>query len=85
MSKFLNLWEKYCVGKTNVIFERHKFHKCYQLMLGIFDEYIVEFRNLTMTCDFEPSKKEIIRGLIVCGITSRAVRKKSYCKQQIKT
>ncbi|KAJ8023536.1 hypothetical protein HOLleu_36002 [Holothuria leucospilota] len=76
LSKILDLWEKYCVGKTNVIFERYKFHNCDQAISETFDEYIVKLRNLAKTCDFGPLKEEMIRDRIVCGITSRAVRKK---------
>lgn len=30
MAKILELWDNYCIGETNVIYERYKFNNCVQ-------------------------------------------------------
>ena len=71
----LDLWERYCVGQTNVTYERYKFNNCVQ-QGETFDNFYVKLRTLAATCGFGELTDDLIRDRIVCGITDNTTRKR---------
>ena len=68
IDKVLELWNNYCVGKTNTIYERYKFNNRSQEPGETIDAYATAVRTLADTCSFGNLKEEMIRGRLVCGI-----------------
>ncbi|XP_072021728.1 uncharacterized protein [Amphiura filiformis] len=75
LDKILKLWQDYCVGKTNPIYERYKFNSSIQGD-DSFDAYLVKLRALAATCEYGELLNELIRDRIVCGIKDNALRKR---------
>ncbi len=76
MPKILNLMEEFCVGQTNVIYERYVFNNRRQEAGESVDAYATALRALAQTCAFGELKSDLIRDRIVCGIQDNTVRKK---------
>ena len=45
LDKILDKFEAYCIPKTNVTFERHRFFTCVQKTGERIDQYVTELRN----------------------------------------
>ena len=76
MNKILELWNSYCIGETNIIYERYKFNNRNQDLNESIDTYASALRALASTCDFGELKDQLIRDRIVCGMQNNAVRRK---------
>lgn len=51
--KVLQVLEKFCIGQTNVIYERYTFNKREQEVNETIDSYVAALRTLVKTCKFE--------------------------------
>ena len=51
MDKVLELWQNYCIGKTNVIYERYKFNNRSQEANESTDAYTTALRTLAETAN----------------------------------
>ena len=76
LAKILELWEFYCLGKTNIIYERCHFNNRNQDAGESIDTYASNLRSLSDTCNFGALKDEMIRDRIVCGVRDSSLRKK---------
>ena len=76
LAKILELWESYCLGKTNIIYERCHFNNRNQDAGESIDTYASNLRSLSDTCNFGALKDEMIRDRIVCGVRDSSLRKK---------
>ena len=76
LAKILELWETYCLGKTNIIYERYRFNNRNQDAGESIDTYASNLRSLSDTCNFGALKDEMIRDRIVCGVRDSSLRKK---------
>ena len=76
LAKILELWESYCLGKTNIIYERYRFNNRNQDAGESIDTYASNLRSLSDTCNFGTLKDEMIRDRIVCGVRDSSLRKK---------
>ena len=76
LAKILELWESYCLGKTNIIYERYRFNNRNQDAGESIDTYASNLRSLSDTCNFEGLKDKMIRHRIVCGVRDSSLRKK---------
>ena len=76
IDKVLELWQSYCMGKTNVIYERYKFNNRSQELDESIDAYTTALRTLAETCEFGSLKEDLIRDRLVCGIRDNSLRKK---------
>ena len=83
IDKVLELWNNYCVGKTNTIYERYKFHNRSQEPCETIDAYATAVRTLADTCSFGNLKEEMIRDRLVCGISDNGLRKKLLQESQL--
>ena len=61
MSKVMELMERQCVGKTNIIYERYCFNNRKQESGKSFDMYLTALRTLAKTCNFGSLKDELNR------------------------
>ena len=75
LAKILELWESYCLGKTNTIYERYRFNNRNQDAGESIDTYASNLRSLSDTCNFGALKDEMIRDRVVCGVRD-SLRKK---------
>ena len=76
IDKVLELWQNYCIGKTNVIYERYRFNNRSQESDESIDAYTTALRTLAETCEFGSLKEDLIRDRLVCGIRDNSLRKK---------
>ena len=77
-AKILELWESYCLGKTNIIYERYRFNNRDQEASESINTYAANFRSLSDRCTFGALKDEMIRDNIVCGVRDSSLRKKLF-------
>ena len=76
MDKVLELWQNYCIGRTNVIYERYKFNNRSQEANESIDAYATALCTLAETCEFGSLKDDLIWDRLVCGIGDNGQRKK---------
>ena len=76
IGKLLELWQNYCIGKTNVIYERYNFNNLLQEPDESIDAYTTALPTLAKTCEFGSLKEDLIRDRLVCGIRDNSMRKK---------
>lgn len=72
----LKALEDFCIGQTNVIYERYTFNKREQEVNETIDSYVAALRTLVKTCKFEGLEEEMIWYRIVLGIRDNHTRKK---------
>ena len=78
LAEILELWESYCLGKTNIIYERDRFNNRNQDAGESIDTYASNLRSLSDTCNFGTLINEMIRDRIVCGVRDSCLRKKLF-------
>ena len=78
LAKILELWESYCLGKTNIIYERYRFDNCDQEAGESINTYAANLRSLSDRCNFGALKDEMIRDNIVCRVRDSSLRKKLF-------
>lgn len=76
MDKIIELWDSYCLGRTNITYERYMFNARDQKENESIEAYASALRSLANTCNFGPLKEELIRDRIVCGLSDNEIRKK---------
>ena len=64
MAKIIELWESYCLGKTNIIYERYVFNKKNQQEGETVETYTSTLRSLA------------VRDRFVCGVRNNGMGKK---------
>ena len=75
MDKVLAAMEKYCLGETNVIYERFVFNQRAQQDEETFDQFLTALKELAKTCNFAAMHDELVRDRIVVGVKDYSVRK----------
>ena len=68
----------YCLGKTNIIYERYCFNNRDQEAGKSINTYGANLRSLSDRCNFGALKDEMIRNNIVCGVRDSSLRKKLF-------
>ncbi|XP_061195310.1 uncharacterized protein K02A2.6-like [Saccostrea echinata] len=76
IDKVITALDTYCVGQTNVIYERYTFNCRNQEQSKHIDAYVAELRTLAKTCKFGDMEDEMIRDRIVIGVRDNHTRKK---------
>ena len=76
IDKVLELWQDYCIGKTNVIYERYRFNNHLQESGESIDAYATALHTLVETCEFGLLKEDLILNRLVCGTRDNSLRKK---------
>ena len=83
LDKILEKFEAYCIPKTNVTFERHRFFTCVQKTEETIDQYVTELRNRSKTCEFGGLTDSLIKDRLVCGIPDNSVRERLLREQDL--
>ena len=68
--------EDFCIGKTNVIFERYKFNRREQQEGEMIESFVAGLRTLVKTCNFGSLEESLIRDRIVVGVRDHQIRKR---------
>lgn len=74
MDKVLGKYEKYCIPKSNVTYERHQFNIRNQNDEESIDSYVTDLKILAKSCEFGTLMDSLIKDRIVCGVKSDTVR-----------
>nr|XP_058971272.1 uncharacterized protein K02A2.6-like [Pocillopora verrucosa] len=70
----LEKFQRFCTPKTNVTYERYKFHRYTQSEGESFDNFLSQINTLVSTCAYGELKDDFVRDKIVLGINSDKVR-----------
>ena len=76
IDKIMDLWHSYCLGESNVIYERFKFNNRNQISDESIDAYAAALRGIAATSNFGNLRYELICDRIVCGISNIKVQQK---------
>ena len=76
INKVLEAFERYCIGETNVTYERYIFNRRMQDSGETFDIFLSDLRRLVRTCEYGTLEESIVRDRIVMGVRNDATRKK---------
>lgn len=74
LGKIIEQFERYCVQKKNVTFERHLFNTRIQQEGETVDNFVKALRILAKTCDYADLTEGLIKDRIVAGIISDNIR-----------
>ena len=69
-------FEKYCIPKKNVVFERYLFNKRCQEDGEEFENFVNDLRKLASTCEYSTLKEELIRDRIILGIRDVTIQER---------
>ena len=86
MDKVLEAMERYCLGKTNVIFHRCTFNNRSQEDGETFDAYLTDLEDLISRCEYRQMDKpeeELLRDRIVCGVREDSLRQQFLSKTDL--
>ena len=64
LEKVMQKFEKYCMPKRNVTYERHKFFARSQHVNETIDQYATELRNRAQSCEFGELTNSLIQDRI---------------------
>ena len=74
IEKVLELFKNYCVGETNVTYERYLFNARMQESGETFESFVFSLRQLCLSCNFGPMREEMIKDRIVISVTDTQLR-----------
>lgn len=75
-AELIEIFNKYFKPKTNTIAERFKFYKRNQNINETINDYIVELKTLSKTCDFKEFLDDALRDKLVCGVKNEAIQQR---------
>lgn len=75
LKSYFDRFESYVKPRTNVIYNRYKFHSRMQKETETFDQYVTDLKLLVKDCNFGNSD-EMVRDRIVIGIRNSKIREK---------
>ena len=75
IEKVLELFQSYCVGETNVTYERYLFNARVQESGEAFESFVSSLRQLSLSCNFGAMREEMIKDRIVIGVADTQLRR----------
>ena len=72
----IKAFDEYCIGETNVTYERYTLNKRVQEANESFDSFLTELRRLVKSCDYGELEESILKDRIVIGIREDSTRRK---------
>lgn len=72
--KIIKKFDDYCIPKTNITIERHKFHCRVQARGESFEAFYAELVKMAALCDFGNLKDDLVKDRILCGINDSRVK-----------
>lgn len=82
LAKIKEAFEKFCVPKKNIIYERFKFNQRCQQNGESFDAFLTAIQKLIRTCEYGEAEKEILRDRIVIGIIDTKLQEKLLGREE---
>jgi len=80
VDKIIEAFDSYCIGETNVIYERYVFHKRVQ-QPG--ETIVADVRKVSKTCQFGELEDSLLRDRIVVGIRDEPTRRRLLQQKQL--
>ena len=76
IDRVIQAFDEYCIGETNVTYERYLLNKRCQEPSESFDSYMTELRRLVKSCDYGALEESILKDKVVIGIRDDSSRRK---------
>src|SRR6266516_3134093 len=76
IDQVIRAFDDYCIGETNITYERYILNKRVQEPNEPFDSFMTELRRLIKSCDYGMLEESIIKDRIVIGINDDSTRRK---------
>ena len=76
IDEVIKAFDDYCIGETNVTYERYLLNKRVQEPNESFDAYMTELRRLVKSCDYGELEQSILKDKIVVGLRDDSTRRK---------
>jgi hypothetical protein len=76
VSKIIEAFERYCIGETNVTYERYRFNRREQQPGESIEDFVADLRKMANTCQFEALEDSLIRDRIIVGIRDEPTRRR---------
>ena len=76
ISKIIEAFDRYCIGETNITYERYVFNQRVQQAGESIEDYVADLRKLAKTCQFEQLEDSLVRDRIVVGIRDETTRRR---------
>ena len=76
IDRVISAFDQYCIGETNITYERYLLNKRVQEANESFDAYLTEIRRLVKSCDYGALEESILKDRIVIGIREDSTRRK---------
>ena len=76
LNPVLDQFEAYCNPRSNTTINRHKFFTYRQAEGQPFNNFVTELRTLSAECAFENLRDSLIKDMIICGVSDRALRER---------
>lgn len=76
VTKISEAFDRYCIGETNVTYERYVFNQRVQQPGESIDDFVADLRKLANTCQFDSLEDSLIRDRIVIGIRDEPTRRR---------
>ena len=72
----MEAFDRYCIGETNVTYERYVFNQRVQQPGESIDDFVADLRKLANNCQFEQLEDSLIRDRIIVGIRDEPTRRR---------
>ena len=76
IDQVIRAFDDYCIGETNITYERYILNKRVQEPNEPFDSFMMELRCLIKSCAYGTLEESIIKDRIVIGINDDSTRRK---------
>ena len=76
VTKIMEAFDRYCIGETNVTYERYVFNQRVQQPGESIDDFVADLRKLANNCQFEQLEDSLIRDRIIVGIRDEPTRRR---------
>ena len=76
IDQVIRAFDDYCIGETNLTYERYLLNKRVQEQNESFDVFMTELRRLVKSCDYGTLEESILKDRIVIGIRDDSTRRK---------
>jgi len=72
----IKAFDDFCIGETNIMFERYTLNKRAQEQNKSFATFLTELRRLVKSCDYSELEDSILNDRIVIGVRKDSTRRK---------
>lgn len=79
----LEKFEQYCAPRKNVVYERFKFFSIVQKSGQTFEQFFLELKRASQTCEFSDQTESLVRDRIVLGISDKNTQERLLRDNQL--